>query len=78
MNNITLEQIKVAEKITETQYNDAKKNINSICKKSMVNNNIFNILLFNKYKIIIKLYELYHFINLDYVVSDKEFELYYK
>ena len=77
MNNITLEQIKVAEKITETQYNDAKKNINLIWK-NILKNNIHCILLFNKYKIIIKLYELYHFINLDYVVSDKEFELYYK
>jgi hypothetical protein len=44
----------------------------------IINNNCHELTLFNKYKIIIKLYELYHFINLDYFVTDYEFDSYFK
>lgn len=81
MNKITLMQINFASKITEEKYKKTSQILNKIAKNTILNN--FNYenekqkVLFCKCKIIIKLYELYNFINLDYIVDDNELKYYF-
>lgn len=85
MNNITIYQIQFALfkklDIDDISYKDAKIKINHISKVIINNNYLYSSkeqeYIFNRYKLLIKIYELYHFINLDWVVNDSDLYKYF-
>ena len=76
MNNITKKQINFASKITDYQYKKSSEILNEI-GGDVIKNNLqflsnYQLIIYVKCKLIIKLYELYHFINLDWIITDEE------
>ena len=78
MNNLSIYQINFASRITDKFYSESKFVMNNILNEVIKNKstNRPQQIAYFKCKIIVMLYEQYHFINLNHKVSDEELNYY--